>query len=183
MSNFLIYFGVYGLAVVFNCTMETLIPHAMATDKWEVAGHLLNRGQFLWLFFFGLLFAAIFNIDSILVLGLEWDELDAERVQEYMVWASPALFFWGLMDIHRRFINSFQKFWTPAISMSICVAAHPFVCHYFLNEEKWGMKGLAMAQLVTNFASYFFMRALASCDKTMGKAVFFPRCKTCANLC
>lgn len=107
MSNFLIYFGVYGTATVFNCTLETLIPHALATKKWELAGHLLNRAQFLWLFFFGLLFAGMFNVDSLLVLALEWDENDAERVQEYMVWASPALFFWGIMDIHRRFINSY----------------------------------------------------------------------------
>lgn len=66
--------------------------------------------------------------------------------------------------------------------MSIFIVLHPFVCHYFLNNEKWGMKGLAMAQLVTNFASYFFMRALASCNKEMGKSVFFPKCKTCSNL-
>lgn len=107
MSNFLIYFGVYGTSTVFNATLETLIPHALATDKTELTGHLLNRAQFLWLFFFGLLFAGIFNVDSLLVLALEWDENDAERVQEYMVWASPALFFWGIMDIHRRFINSY----------------------------------------------------------------------------
>jgi Na+-driven multidrug efflux pump len=183
MSNFLIYIGVYGTAIVFNSTLETLVPHAVATNKHEIAGHLLNRAMFLWLFFFGLLFAGIFWIDEILIQGLEWDEDEARATREYMVFASPALFLWGVLDAQRRFVNSFQKFWTPAISMSICVAAHPFVCHYFLNEEKWGMKGLAMAQLVTNFASYFFMRALASCDKTMGKAVFFPRCKTCANLC
>lgn len=91
------------------------------------------------------MFAAIFNVDKILVMGLDWDDQDAERVQEYMVWASPALYFWGVTDIHRRFINSFQKFWTPAICMSITIAAHPFVCYYFLNEEKWGMQGLAVA--------------------------------------
>jgi len=66
--------------------------------------------------------------------------------------------------------------------MSVFVAMHPFVCHYFLNIEKWGMKGLAIAQLVTNFASYFFMRALAACSKEMGKSVFFPKCKTCSNM-
>lgn len=182
MSNFLIYTCVYGTAIVFNSSLETLVPHALATRKFEVTGHLLNRAQFLWLIFFGLLFAGMFNIDTILVLGLEWDDQDAERVQEYMVWASPALFFWGIMDIHRRFINSYQKFWTPCISMGICVACHPFVCHYFIEVSKWGMKGLAISQLVTNFASYFFMRALASCNREMGKSIFCPSFKTCSNI-
>lgn len=106
MSNFLIYLGVYGTAIVFNSTLETLAPHAFARDMHEVAGHLLNRAMFLWLFIFGILFAGIFWIDEILINGLEWDEQEAINVQEYMVFASPALFFWGIMDAHRRFINS-----------------------------------------------------------------------------
>lgn len=80
MSNFLIYLGVYGTAIVFNSTLETLVPHSVATSKYEVAGHLLNRAMFLWLFFFGLLFAGIFFIDEILIQGLEWDEDEAHAV-------------------------------------------------------------------------------------------------------
>jgi len=107
MSNFLIYLGVYGTAIAFNSTLETLVPHAVATNKFEVAGHLLNRAIFLWMFFFGLLFAGIYFIDEILVQGLEWDEEEARSIQEYMVFASPALFLWGFMDAHRRLLNGF----------------------------------------------------------------------------
>ena len=99
-----------------------------------------------------------------------------------MVFASPALFFWGVTDIHRRFINSFQKFWTPCISMLITVGIHPLTCQYFLIEAKWGLKGLAVAQIVTNFSSWFFMRAIAACNKRIGQSLFFPGCKTCANI-
>lgn len=81
MSNFLIYLGVYGTAIVFNSTLETLVPHALATNKYEVAGHLLNRALFVWLFFFGFLFAGIFWIDEILINGLEWNEDEAQAVQ------------------------------------------------------------------------------------------------------
>ena len=66
MGNFLIYIGVYGTAIVFNSTLETLVPHALATNKINVTGHILNRAMFLWTFMFGLLFAGIFNIDMIL---------------------------------------------------------------------------------------------------------------------
>lgn len=99
-----------------------------------------------------------------------------------MVMASPALFFWGVMDAHRRFINGFQKFWIPCITMLLSVATHPFTCNYFLNEEKMGLQGLAIAQGITNFASYFFMRMIANCNSDMRKSLFFPRCKTCSNL-
>lgn len=80
MSNFLIYTGVYGTAIIFNMTIETLVPHALATNKHDITGHLLNRAMFLWFFFFAVLFAGMFNIDTILVLGLEWDDDDASRI-------------------------------------------------------------------------------------------------------
>ena len=62
-----------------------------------------------------------------------------------MVFASPALFLWGVMDAHRRFINGFQKFRTPCITMGITVATHPFICKYFLVDEGMGLQGLAIA--------------------------------------
>lgn len=145
MGNFLIYIVVFGTAIVFNSTLETLVPHALALNKIDVTGHILNRAMFLWTFLFGLIFAGIFNIDILLQIILDYDEADAIRVQEYMVFISPAIYFWGLMDAQRRFINSYQKFWTPCISMLITIGAHPFIVHYFLNEEKMGMKGFAVA--------------------------------------
>lgn len=61
MSNFLIYFLVFGTAIVFNSVLETLVPHALATNRVELAGHILNRGLFLWLVLFGGAIAAAMN--------------------------------------------------------------------------------------------------------------------------
>jgi len=80
MANFLIFLGVYGTAIIFNQTIETLVSHAYATKKFELTGHILNRAMFLWLFLFGALFAGMYNIDVIIEMGLEWDEDDAEKV-------------------------------------------------------------------------------------------------------
>ena len=77
MANFLIFLGVYGTAIIFNQTIETLVSHAYATKKFELTGHILNRAMFLWLFLFGALFAGMYNIDIIIEMGLEWDEDDA----------------------------------------------------------------------------------------------------------
>jgi len=61
MTNILIYFGVFGTAVVFNSVLETLVPHALATNKVELSGHILNRGLFLWTILFGGFVAAAVN--------------------------------------------------------------------------------------------------------------------------
>ena len=53
MTNILIYFGVFGTAIVFNSVLETLVPHALATNRIELSGHILNRGLFLWTVMFG----------------------------------------------------------------------------------------------------------------------------------
>lgn len=65
MTNFLVYFVVYGTAIIFNCVLETLVPHALATDRIELTGHILNRGLFLWTFLFGGVIAAALNIGTI----------------------------------------------------------------------------------------------------------------------
>lgn len=136
----------------------------------------------MWTFFFGLAFAGMFFFDKLLVNALEWDQDEAEGVQQYLVFAAPALYFWGVVDAHRRFINSYENFWTPCFTMVISICIHPFTCSYLLNSEKLGLYGLAMAQLITNFGSYFFMRLIANMHRDMRKALFFPRCKTCANI-
>ena len=105
MANFVIFLGVYGTAIIFNQTIETLASHALATNKLELSGHILNRAMFLWLFIFGALFAGMYNIDKILILALEYDEDDAAKVQEYLIHAAPGFFFWGVVDAHRRWIN------------------------------------------------------------------------------
>lgn len=53
MTNILLYFGVFGTAIVFNSVLETLVPHALATNRVELSGHILNRGLFLWTMLFG----------------------------------------------------------------------------------------------------------------------------------
>jgi len=71
MTNILIYFGVFGTAVVFNSVLETLVPHALATNKVELSGHILNRGLFLWTILFGGFVAAAVNSGFILSHLLE----------------------------------------------------------------------------------------------------------------
>lgn len=61
MSNFLVYFCVFGTAIVFNSVLETLVPHALATNRVELSGHILNRSLFLWTVFFGGVVAAAMN--------------------------------------------------------------------------------------------------------------------------
>lgn len=71
MSNFLIYFFAFGTAIVFNSVLETLVPHALATNRVELSGHILNRGIFLWTIMFGGILAAILNSGFLLsdILG------------------------------------------------------------------------------------------------------------------
>lgn len=77
MSNILLYFGVFGTAIVFNSVLETLVPHALATNRVELSGHVLNRGLFIWSVMFGGAIAAAFNSGLILTQLLGQDEEDA----------------------------------------------------------------------------------------------------------
>lgn len=145
MTNFLVFFGVYGTAIAFNSTLETLVPHAHATKKHKLAGHLLNRALFLWAILGGALAGGVLQIDLLTTNILDWDEDDSALVKEYMLWLLPALFFWGVLDIHRRFSNSYEYFWPPCIAMGSCLVMYPFLAKFLMFNQKMGMRGLAMA--------------------------------------
>lgn len=71
MTNILIYFIVFGTAIVFNSVLETLVPHALATNRIELTGHILNRGLFLWTVMFGGVVALAMNSGFILSHAME----------------------------------------------------------------------------------------------------------------
>lgn len=132
MANFLVFFCVYGTACVFNATIETIVPHAHATKKLKMAGHMLNRSIFLWCIIGGCLAGGILQIDLITTNLLDWDEDDAAACKEYMIWLLPSLFFWGVADIHRRFFNSFEYFYLPLIAYGTTTLMHPFLAKFML---------------------------------------------------
>lgn len=74
MSNMLVYFVCFGTAVVFNSVLETLVPHALATGRVELSGHILNRGLFLWSFLFGCMLIGILNWGMIIHNAFGQDE-------------------------------------------------------------------------------------------------------------
>lgn len=71
MTNIIIYFAVFGTAIVFNSVLETLVPHALATNRVELSGHILNRGLFLWTVLFGGFVAAVLNSGQMLTKLLD----------------------------------------------------------------------------------------------------------------
>ena len=133
MTNILIYFCVFGTAIVFNSVLETLVPHALATGRVELSGHILNRGLFLWTVMFGGIVAASINSGFILSKFLHQDEEDAYMTQEYLTHLLPSLWFWGISDAYRRFFNCYHKFWTPAFAYTFCICViHPLMSYQCL---------------------------------------------------
>ena len=113
------------------------------------------------------------------MITLDWDEDDAYLVKEYLLYIAPGLFLWGVCDIHRRFYNSYESFWRPAICYAITAIAHPFVVQYLMVDQELGMKGLAFSSLFTNGVNFFLMRFLMNMTKDTRDAAFFPRRATC----
>ena len=182
MSNILVYFICFGTAIVFNSVLETLVPHALATGKVELSGHILNRGLFLWSFLFLCMLIGILNWARILTNVLGQDEKDAQGTQDYLLHLAPAIWFWGITDAYRRFFNCFDNFWTPALTYSFFVAIHPLVCYQLITVNEMGPKGLALAQFITAFANYFMLRCFQHCRAAMAPASFCPKWKTCCGL-
>jgi Na+-driven multidrug efflux pump len=184
MTNVIIYFVVFGTAIVFNSVLETLVPHALATNRIELTGHILNRGLFLWTVLFGGVVAGALNSGFMLSTLLKQDEEDAYMTQEYLIHLLPSLWFWGISDAYRRFFNCYHKFWTPAFTYFFTIGiVHPITCYQCVEIQEMGAKGLALSGFITNFVTYLILRTIQHCNVRMKPASFCPTFKTCCNLC
>lgn len=96
----------------------------------------------------------------------------------------PSMLFWGICDAHRRFYNSFHKFWTPAMTYFFTIGIfHPIVCYQIVQVGQMGAKGLALAGFITNFLTFLILRFTQQNNVRMSPASFCPSFKTCCNLC
>jgi Na+-driven multidrug efflux pump len=104
--------------------------------------------------------------------------------EEYVVNYMPGLFLFGLCDLYRKFLNCFRKNTMPMIAFIVSVALHPVWCNEMIVKRELGIKGLAMAGIITNATTYFLMKTFITCSSDMKEANFFPDRRTfsCSGL-
>ena len=86
----------------------------------------------------------------------------------------PGMFLWGLCDLHRKFLNSFQLNLLPMLAFTFTTLLHPVWLYYFVYHKGYWLEGIAMAGFVTNVTTIVALRALIQAQPRLKPAVFWP---------
>ena len=65
----------------------------------------------------------------------------------------PAMYFFGLFDLARRFLTCLQYSQAPMVAQIVAAPIHILLCDLCLNRYELGVQGLGIATMI----SYFFM--------------------------
>jgi len=86
----------------------------------------------------------------------------------------PALFFYGIGDLQRKFLNSFRKNMLPMASFMFTVALHPLWCKFLAIDLGLKLDGIALAGCLSNFLNYALMTVLFWLSKDLREAFTLP---------
>lgn len=92
----------------------------------------------------------------------------------YIKYYMPGIFFYGICDLYKKFLNSHGKNFLPMISLSISVLIHPLWLTLFMEKYQMGIVGIALAATITNTISYILMKILYHCMDDLKESNFLP---------
>lgn len=113
-----------------------------------MCGVLLQRGRVLILSTLVPIFVLFSNMESILIMFSQ-DPLVAKFAKQYLMVAFPKLVLAGLMDCHRRWLNSFAKNHIPMICSLVSVPFHYLWCYIFVVYFDLELVGIGIAGAVS----------------------------------
>ena len=88
------------------------------------------------------------NMESILIM-FKQDPIVAKFAKQYLMIAFPKLVFSGMMDCHRRWLNSFAKNHIPMVCSLISVPFHYLWCYIFVVYFDLELTGIGIAGAIS----------------------------------
>lgn len=155
-QNFLALSFVYGM----NQTIDTLVSTAWGDNKPALCSVYLYRGRFILCLFYIPVAVILFHSENMLI-ALGQDPQAAKYAQEYMIAFLPGLVLLGLIDLHRRFLNSVGHTRPPFICLLVGTILHYFLSKYLVIEKQMGIKGTGIAGLVMNIVVFLLQHLWA----------------------
>lgn len=172
MANLIQNCVVIGTGASFNQALETLVSQTLGLDNLELCGTYLNRGIFVWTMVFVILCGILLRTEWLL-LECGQDPVLAKDTEKFLLYYIPGLYFWGLCDLLRRYLNCFKKNFLPMISFAVSVGLHPFWINHFMHRKGMGFLGITVAGCVTNLSNFILIQILYKLQSDL-KATHVP---------
>ena len=98
-----------------NGALETLVAQAYGAGQLQLCGVYLNRARVInTVIFVPLLIILLFTKPILMALGQ--DEEVIEYAKQYVLVNLPGVYFLGMFDLTKRFLNCMKTTWVPMIA-------------------------------------------------------------------
>ena len=145
-----------------NGALETLVSQAFGFGNLNLCGQYLNRARILTSIAF-IPLAMILIWSETILLKLKQDPETSMYAHKYIVASIPAMFFFGMFDMQKRFLNCMQLSQVPMVAQIVSTVFHLFWCYYFLTVKGYDVEGLGYALSVTAITQFIFALIYTSC--------------------
>ncbi|CAL5058724.1 unnamed protein product [Urochloa decumbens] len=163
--------GVTGFSLLAGmaCSLDTLCGQAYGAKQHHQLGIYKQRAM-LVLFLTSLPVAAVWAYTGQILAWCGQDPEIAAGAGGYIRWMIPALFVYGALQCHVRFLQTQNLVVPVMLSSGATAACHPAVCWLFVRGIGMGRNGAAMANGVSYFANLSFLavyvRVSPACKST-----------------
>ncbi|CAL5058723.1 unnamed protein product [Urochloa decumbens] len=159
----------FSLLTGMASSLDTLCGQAFGADQRHQLGVHKQRAM-LVLFLASLPVAAVWAYAGEILVWFRQDREIAAAAGRYTRWMIPALFLFGQLQCHVRFLQT-QNVVVPVMASSAATAAaHAAVCWLLVRRLGMGANGAALANAVSNFVNLaalaLYVRVSRTCRDT-----------------
>ena len=84
-----------------------------------------------------------------------------EEAYKYIMTSLPSMYFLGLFDLKKRFLNCMKISWVPMVAQVGGTLLHIFWCYLFVTKLEMDVVGLGIASNITTFIMLFIITVYA----------------------
>ena len=81
--------------------------------------------------------------------ALGQDEKVTWYAAQYVFVSLPGVYFHGMFDLTKRFLNCMKTTWVPMIAQVCATFLHIYWCNLFVVQREWDIIGLGLASSIT----------------------------------
>ncbi|EMS57956.1 MATE efflux family protein 5 [Triticum urartu] len=149
--------------------LDTICGQAFGANQDDMLGVYKQRAM-LVLALASVPIAAVWANTGAILLHLGQDPEIAAGAGTYIRWMIPALFFYGWLQCHVRFLQAHKLVLPVMLSSGATAVSHVVVCWALVYRLRLGMRGAALANAVSYFTNVsilaVYVRVSLSCKKS-----------------
>ena len=156
-----------------NGAVETLVSQSYGYGDLHLCGVQFNRGRLILTTVY-IPLAILLSFSDTLLIWLGQDDLVVHHASNYIVMTLPAVYFYSMFDLTKRFLNCMNVAWVPMTATVIATILHPFWCYLFVIILGMDITGIAIAYTITQSTLIIFVTVYAACVPEIADAIHLP---------